>query len=110
MGSKESEPWLPRWVRQKLKEMNNSLPLNDPNHDEKPSANAERPLCKCDLDYQSHMSLYLNTYGRRYCSCPLPTSSFNRGWDEEKPMKVVSFLTFTLHILNIMSSLTVLFS
>jgi hypothetical protein len=50
MGSKELEPWLPRWVRQKLREKNNGLPPNDPNHDEKPLADAERPLFKCGLD------------------------------------------------------------
>jgi hypothetical protein len=36
----------------------------------------------------------------RYWSCPFPTSPLNWGWDEEKPRKVVSVLTFTLHILN----------
>jgi hypothetical protein len=44
MGSKETEPWSPRWVRQKLREKNNGLPPNDSNHDEKPPADAERPL------------------------------------------------------------------
>jgi hypothetical protein len=44
MGSKEMEPWSPRWVRQKLREKNNGLPPNDSNHDEKPPADAERPL------------------------------------------------------------------
>jgi hypothetical protein len=57
MGSKESEPWSPRWVRQKLREANNGLPPNDPSHEEKHPADAERPLCKYDLDSQSHMSL-----------------------------------------------------
>jgi hypothetical protein len=33
-GSKEPEPWSPRWVRQKLREKNNGLLPNDPNHDE----------------------------------------------------------------------------
>jgi hypothetical protein len=88
-------------VRQKLREKNNGLPPNDPNHDEKPLTDAERPLCKCDLDYQSHLSLYHNTYGRRYWSCPHPTCPFHWGWDEEKPGKVVSVVTFTLYILNI---------
>jgi hypothetical protein len=46
MGSKEPEPWSPWWVRQKLREKNNGLPPNDSNHDEKPPADAERPLCK----------------------------------------------------------------
>jgi hypothetical protein len=73
MGSKEPETWLPRWVRQKLREANNGLPPNDPNHDEKPSTDTERPLCKCDLGYQSHMSLEHDMYW----SCPLPTSPFN---------------------------------
>jgi hypothetical protein len=100
MGSKESEPWSPEWVRQKLREKNNGLPPNDLNHDEKPPADAERPLCKCDLDCQSHMSLDHDTYGKRYWSCPLPTCPFHWGWDEEKPRKVVSVLTFTLYILN----------
>jgi hypothetical protein len=35
MGSNESEPWSPRWVRQKLREKNNGFPPNDANHDEK---------------------------------------------------------------------------
>jgi hypothetical protein len=96
MGSKEPEPWSPRWVRKKLKEANNDLPPNDPNYDEKPLADAESPLCKCDLDCQSHMSLEHDTYGRRYWSCPLPTSPFNWGSDKEKPQKVVSVVTFTL--------------
>jgi hypothetical protein len=80
--------------------MNNGLPPNDPNHDEKPLNNAGRPLCKCDLECQSHMSIDYDTYSRRYWSCRLPTSPFNWGWDEEKPRKVISVLTFTVHILN----------
>jgi hypothetical protein len=72
MGCKEPKPWSPRWVRERHREKNNGIPPNDPNHDEKPPADAERPLCKCDLDYQSHMSLEHDTYGRRYWSCPLP--------------------------------------
>jgi hypothetical protein len=59
-------------VRQKLREKNNDLPPNDPNHDEKPPADAEIPLCKCDFDWQSHMSLDNDTYIRRYWSCPQP--------------------------------------
>jgi hypothetical protein len=86
MGSKESELWSPRWVRQKLREKND-LPLNDPNYDEKPPADAERPLCKCDLDCQSHMSLDHDTYDMRYWSCPQPTCPFQWGWDEEKPRR-----------------------
>jgi hypothetical protein len=101
MGSKEPEPWSPRWVRQKLREKNNGLPPNDLNHDEKHPADAERPVCKCDFDCQSHMSLDHDTYARRYWSCPLPICPFHWGWDEEKPQKVVSVLTFTFHILNI---------
>ncbi len=66
MGSKEPEPWSPRWVRQKLREKNNGLPPNDPNHDEKPPTDVERPLCKCDLDCQSHMSLDHDMYDMRY--------------------------------------------
>jgi hypothetical protein len=66
MGSKETEPWSPRWVRQKLREKNNGLPSNDPNHDEKPPADVGRPLCKCDFDCQSHMSLEHDTYDMRY--------------------------------------------
>jgi hypothetical protein len=84
MGSKELEPWLPLWVRQKLRDKNNGLPPNDPNHDEKHLAHAERPLCKRDLDYQSHMSLDHDMYGRRYWSCPQLTCLFHWGWDEEK--------------------------
>jgi hypothetical protein len=90
MGSKEPEPWSPRWVRQQLRLRNNGLPPNDPNHNENPSVDAERPLCKYDLDCQSHMSLDYDTYGRRYWSCSLPTSLFNWVWDEEQPRKVVS--------------------
>jgi hypothetical protein len=96
LGSKEPEPWSPRWVRQKLREANNGLPPNDPSHDEKPPADVERPLWKYDLDCQSYMSLDHDTYGMRYWSCPLSTSLFNWGWDEEKPWKVVSVATFTL--------------
>jgi hypothetical protein len=92
MGSKEPEPWSPRWMRQKLREKNNGLPPNNPNHDEKPLANAERPLCKCDLDCQFHISLEHDTYGRRYRSCPLLTCPFHWGWDKENPRKVVSVL------------------
>jgi hypothetical protein len=66
MDSKEPEPWSPRWVRQKLREKNNGHPPNYPNHDEKPPVDAERPLCKCDLDCQSHMSLNHDTYDGRY--------------------------------------------
>jgi hypothetical protein len=101
MGSKEPEPWSPRWVRQKLKEKKNGPPPNDPNHDEKPPADAERHICKCDLDCQSHMGLDHNMYGMRYWSCPQPTCSFHWGWDKEKPQKVISVVTFMLHILNI---------
>jgi hypothetical protein len=50
MDTKESEPWSPRWVKQKFREANNGLPPNDPNHDEKHPTNIERSLCKCDLD------------------------------------------------------------
>jgi hypothetical protein len=100
MGSKELEPWSPRWVRQKLREKDNGLPPNDPNHDEKHPTDAERPLYKCNLDCQSHMSLDHDMYDRRYWSYPQPTCLFHLGWDEEKPRKVVLVLTFTLHILN----------
>jgi hypothetical protein len=64
VGSKELEPWSPRWVRQKLREKNNGLSSNDPNHNEKPPANTERPVCKCNFNCQSHMSLDHDTYGR----------------------------------------------
>jgi hypothetical protein len=87
-------------VRQKLRQKNNDLPLNDLNHGEEPLTDTERPLCKCDIDCQSHISLDHDTCGMRYWSCPFPTSPLNWGWDEEKPRKVVSVLTFTLHILN----------
>jgi hypothetical protein len=83
-------------VRQKHGEANNGLSPNDPNHNEKPPTDVERHLCKCDLDYQSHISLEDDTYGMRYWSCPLPTSPFNWGWDEKKPQKVVSVVIFTL--------------
>jgi hypothetical protein len=96
MGSKKPEPWSPWWVRQKHRETNNGLPPNDQNHDEKSPTDAERPLCKCDLDCKSHVSLEHDMYGMRYWSCPLSTSPFNWGWDEEKPWKVVSVVTFTL--------------
>jgi hypothetical protein len=46
------------------------------------------------------MSIDYDTYGRRYWSCPLPTSPINWGWDEQKPRKVLLVLTFTVHILN----------
>jgi hypothetical protein len=101
MGSKELKPWSPLWVRQKLREKNNGLEPNDPNHDEKPPVDAERSLCKCDLDYQSHMSLYHDIYGRRYWYFPHPTCPFHWGWDDEKSQKVVSVVIFTLHILNL---------
>jgi hypothetical protein len=77
MGCKESEPWSSRWVRQKLREANNGLPPNGPNHDEKHPTDAEKPLCKCDLDCQSHMCLDHDTYGMRYWSCPFLSSPFN---------------------------------
>jgi hypothetical protein len=70
LGSKEPESCSPRWVRQKLREKNNGLPPNDPNHDEKHPTDAKRLLCKCDLDCQSHMSLDHDMYDRRYWSCP----------------------------------------
>jgi hypothetical protein len=76
MGSKVPEPWSPRGARQKLREANNGLPPNDPNHDEKPPADPERPLYKYDLDYQSYMSLDHDTYDMRYWYCPLPTFLF----------------------------------
>jgi hypothetical protein len=101
MGSKEPEHWLPRWVRQKLREKSNDLSPNDPNHDKKPPTDAERLLCKYDLYCQSYMSLDHDTYDRRYWSCPQPTCSFHWGLDEEKPWNVVSVLTFIFHILNI---------
>jgi hypothetical protein len=108
MGSKEPEPWSPRWLWEQLREDNNGLPPNDPNHDHRPPTDAEIPLCKCDLDCTSHMSLDHDTYGMRYWPCPLPTSPFNWGWDDEKPRKVVLFVH--LHcIFLIMSSLTIIF-
>jgi hypothetical protein len=87
-------------VRQKLREKNNDLSPNDSNHDEKPSIDVKRLLCKYDLDCQSNISLDHDTYGMRHWACPLPTSPFNWGWDEEKSWKLVLVLTFTLHILN----------
>jgi hypothetical protein len=87
MGSKEPVPWSPRWVTEKLREANNGLPPNDPNLDKKPPADAEIPLCKCELDCQSHMSLEHETYGMRYWSCQLPSSPFNWGWEKKKLQK-----------------------
>jgi hypothetical protein len=49
MGSKEPEPWSPRWMREKLREYNNDLSPNDLNHDDKQPADIEPPLCKCKL-------------------------------------------------------------
>jgi hypothetical protein len=100
MGSKEPTPWSPRWVRQQLRERRDGLPPNDPNHDKKPSAGAERPLCKCDFECQSHMSINYDTYGRRYWSYPHPTCPFNGSWDEEKSWKVLSVSTSMVPILN----------
>jgi hypothetical protein len=79
MGSKEPKPWSLRWVRQKLRDRNSGLSPNDPSHDEKPPADVEKPLCKCDLDCQSHMTLDHDTYGMRYWSCPQPTCPFHWG-------------------------------
>jgi hypothetical protein len=76
MGSKEPEPWSPRWLRQQQEDFN-GLPPNDPNHDHRPPVDAETPLCKCDLDCTPLMSLVHDTYDRRYWACPLPTSPFN---------------------------------
>jgi hypothetical protein len=101
MGSKELKPWLPKWVRQQLRERNNGLPPNDPNHDEKPQAGAEPPLCKCEFECMSHQSLDYDTYGRRYWSCPQPTCPLNWDWDKEKLRNVVSVLTFIVHINNV---------
>jgi hypothetical protein len=101
MGSKQPEPWSPRWVREKLREFNNGLPPNDPNHDSEPSAGAELPLCKCKFECASHYSLDYDMYNRRYWSCPSHTSPFNWGWNEEKSRKVVLVLTFTVAINNV---------
>jgi hypothetical protein len=91
MGSKELEPWSPRWVRQKLREKNNDFPPNDLNHDEKPPTDVERLVCKCDFDCQSHMS-FRPWYVRQEVLV-LPSVHL--------PRKVVSALTFTFHILHI---------
>jgi hypothetical protein len=91
MGSKELEPWSPRWVRQKLREKNNDFPPNDLNHDEKPPTDVERLVCKCDFDCQSHMS-FRPRYVRQEVLV-LPSAHL--------PRKVVSALTFTFHILHI---------
>jgi hypothetical protein len=100
MGSNAPEAWSPRWVRQHLREMRNGIPPNDPNHDKKPLVGAERMLCKCDLKCQDHMSIDYDTYDMRYWSFPQPICLFHWGWNEEKPQKVVSVFTFTMHILN----------
>jgi hypothetical protein len=104
MGSKARESWSPRWVRQQLREMRNGLSPNDLNHDEKHLVNAARPLCKCDLECQDHMSTDYDTYDKRYRSCPQPTCPFHWGWDKDKPRKVVSVFIFTMHILNNVAS------
>jgi hypothetical protein len=96
-------------VRQQLREDNDGLPPNDPNHDHGLSVNAQSPLCKYDLDYQSHMSLDHDTYDRRYWYCLLSTSMFNWGWNNEKLRKVVSVLHLCC-IFLIMLSLIILFS
>jgi hypothetical protein len=44
MGSKEPEPWSPKWLRQQLRKYNNGLPPNDPNHDHRPPTDVEIPL------------------------------------------------------------------
>jgi hypothetical protein len=96
MGSKEPEPWSPRWVRQQRRERNNGLPANDLNHDEKPPTSAGRPLCKCDFECQSYMSIEYDTYSHWV-------------WDEEKSWRYFQFQH--LHCLFLMMSLlTVLFS
>jgi hypothetical protein len=93
MGSKEPEPWSPRWVREKLREHNNGLPPNDPNHDEKQSAGMEPPLWNCKLECHCYYSLDHDTYGRRYWGCKLVVSLFNWGWDKERPRNIVSVST-----------------
>jgi hypothetical protein len=109
MGSKEPEPWSPRWLRHEHRKDFSGLPPNDPNHDCKPPVDTERPLCQCGLDCTPLMSLDHDMYDMRYWVCPFPTSLFNWGWDTEKPRKVVSVLH--LHcIFLIMSSLTIIFS
>jgi hypothetical protein len=79
-GSKVPEPWSPRWVKHELRKRNNGLPPNDPNHDEKPLADAERPLCKFDFECQSHMSIYYDstTGGISLSHCP-PVRSIGVG-------------------------------
>jgi hypothetical protein len=66
MGSKQPEPWSPRWVREKLREYNNALPTNDPNHDNTQLFSVEPPLCKCEFECMSHTSLDYDTYNIRY--------------------------------------------
>jgi hypothetical protein len=88
MTSKESKPWMPRWVRKQLRARNNDLPPNDPNRDNKPSVGADPPLCKCEMECHCYYSLDYNTYGRRYWGCKLPLSPFN--YEEEQLRNVVS--------------------
>jgi hypothetical protein len=54
-----------RWLRQQHREDFNGLPPNDPNHDHRPPADVERPLCKCDFDCTPLMSLDYDTYDMR---------------------------------------------
>jgi hypothetical protein len=88
-------------VRQKLREKNNDLPPNDPNHDEKPPINTERPLCKCDLDCQSHMSLEYDMYDMRYLVLPSAHLSVPLGLGQGEAEEGSFSSTFTLHIVNI---------
>jgi hypothetical protein len=76
MASEELEPWMPRWVRKKLREYNNDLLSNDPNRDNKPPTGADSPMCKCEIEYHCYGSLEYNTYGRRYWGYKLSLSPF----------------------------------
>jgi hypothetical protein len=55
MGSKEPEPWSPKWVREKLREYNNGLPPNDSNHDSKPPAGVVTPCVSNPYDFVNHI-------------------------------------------------------
>jgi hypothetical protein len=53
MGTKEPEPWSPRWVRQQHRESNNVLPPNDPNCDHKPLADVWQEVLVLSVAHRS---------------------------------------------------------
>jgi hypothetical protein len=95
MASKQLEPWTPRWVGEKLRDIDNGLLPNDPNRDKKTLVGANPPLCKCEIKCHCCYSLDYDTYGRRYYGCKLPIYPFNWGWEEEQSMTVL--LVFNIY-------------